>query len=253
MESIFVSIVIKIKKNLIAILMILFIIMLILYSKSNIEAAKDGVNIWINHVFPCLFPFFVATEILCNTNVLNILGKYLEKITSKLFRVSGEGAFILIMGIICGYPTGAKIVADLRKQKVLTLEEAERLIAFTNNSGPLFILGTVGVSLLNSQHLGYILLISHIISCLVVGFVFRNWKKGILYSQNKMVEKENKNVDIKNFGEILGNSVRNSIKNIVHIGGFIVLFSVIISMLNTSGAFKLIPNQIRKIRFGWND
>ena len=57
-----------------------------------------------------------------------------------LFNVPGEGAFPLIMGIISGYPVGAKIVTNFRKNGTVTKEEGERLITFTNNSGPLFII-----------------------------------------------------------------------------------------------------------------
>ncbi len=120
----------------------------------------------------------------------------------------------------------------------MTAEEAERLIAFTNNSGPLFVLGTVGVSLLSNKKIGYILLISHIISCLFVGIIFRNWKKSSSISSKKSTINNRKNVDIKDFGGILGESIRNSIVTILNIGGFIVIFSVIISILNSSGFFK---------------
>ena len=146
----------KIKKNLISIIILIFIIFLVIYSKENIIAVKNGLELWVNNVIPSLFPFFIATEILCNTNIINILGKILEKPVKFFFNVPGESSFALIMGIISGYPSGAKIVANLKSKEVLSLEEAERLIAFTNNSGPLFILGTVGVSLLNNNKIGYI-------------------------------------------------------------------------------------------------
>lgn len=106
-KSIFIKI-LDLKKNLISFIAIIFIITLILYSKSNIEAVKDGLQLWINNVVPSLFPFFVATEILCCTNVISILGRTLEKPVSKVFNVPGEGAFALIMGIISGYPSRCK-------------------------------------------------------------------------------------------------------------------------------------------------
>ncbi len=59
----------------------------------------------------------------------------------------GIGAYAFIMGIISGYPVGAKIVTEFRKNGNCSRAEAERLLAFTNNSGPLFIIGTVGVSM----------------------------------------------------------------------------------------------------------
>ena len=60
-----------------------------------------------------------------------------------LFNVPGEGAFAFLMGLISGYPVGAKIVTDLKDNNLCTTEEAERMLCFTNNSGPLFIIGTV--------------------------------------------------------------------------------------------------------------
>lgn len=228
-------------KKLIAIFSLCFIISLIIFSESNNEAVIKGLDLWINNVFPSLFPFFIATEILCNTNIIYLMGKVLEKPVSKVFNVPGEGAFALIMGTISGYPTGAKIVTNLKSQNRLTLEESERLLAFTNNSGPLFIIGTVGTSLLNNTHLGYILLISHLISCILVGVIFRNWKRtnGMITKNILEIKKQENSNEYKDFGEILSDSIRNSIITIVNIGGFIVLFSVILSILNNSGFFKI--------------
>ena len=57
----------------------------------------------------------------------------------------GIGAFALTIGITSGYPVGAKVTSDLYKDNNCTKEEAERLIAFTNSSGPLFIISAVGI------------------------------------------------------------------------------------------------------------
>lgn len=226
------------RKKIITIFTIVFIIMLVINSRTSIEAAKMGLKTWTNNVFPCLFPFFVATEILTKTSFIVIFGKILEKPTKVLFNVTGESSFALIMGMICGYPTGAKIVSELKKNGVITKIEAERLIAFTNNSGPLFIIGTIGVSFLKNQRLGYILLISHLISCVLVGIIFRNWKKGEK-SLKRSFSQQTINNNNLNFGEILGEAIKNSLITISNIGGFIVIFAVIISM------FSFAPNAIR--------
>ena len=77
-----------------------------------------------------------------------------NKIMRPIFNVPGIGAYALFMGIISGYPIGAKIVTNFRNENLCTKEEAERLITFTNNSGPLFILGTVGVTLFYDSSIG---------------------------------------------------------------------------------------------------
>ena len=121
----------------------MFTACLVLFSKSNLSAAKDGIYLWANSVVPSLFPFFVATELLTYTSIISILGKHLNKLMRPIFNVPGEGAFALLMGIISGYPVGAKIVCKLKEDGKCSDIEAERLLSFTNNSGPLFIIATV--------------------------------------------------------------------------------------------------------------
>lgn len=152
------------------------------------------------------------------------------------------------MGIISGYPTGAKIVTDFRKKGICTKEECERLLAFTNNSGPLFIVGTIGISLFGNAKIGILLLLTHILACISVGFLFRFWKrKKVKKTKNSILKIEpnsskisNNSVTFSNLGEILGNSIMTSINTVLLIGGFIVLFSVIISILNQSNIIHYI-------------
>ncbi len=236
-------IVVSLKKYIVSIISVIFIVTLVLYSKSNMQAAKEGLELWATSVLPSLFPFFVATEILCSTNIIYLAGKFFSKSVKKIFNVPGEGAIALIMGIISGYPTGAKIVVNFRENDICTKEEAERLLAFTNNSGPLFIIGTVGISLFGNIKIGYILLFSHILSCLIVGYIFRNWKKDYSHSRifSKKEEKQ-KQIRLRDLGEILGSSIKKSIGTILNIGGFIVIFSVILSILKSGGFFNIIEN-----------
>ena len=159
-----------------------------------------------------------------------------------LFNVQGESAIALILGTISGYPIGAKIVCNLKNEKIISKIEAERLIAYSNNSGPLFILSTVGISLFGNKRLGFILLVSHIGASLLVAYFFKFWKKEKLEISFKETNLTSQNLPIKlsNFGEILGNSIKSSISNIISVGGFIVTFSVILSILNTSGIIQFI-------------
>ena len=162
-------IVFKIKKLFIPACICLFTMFLLVFSNSNLSSAKTGLSLWANSVVPSLLPFFIATELLGYTNVVSILGKLLNKFMRPVFNVPGEGAFPFIMGIISGYPMGAKIVSDFKNQGICTNEEAERLLAFTNNSGPLFIIGTVGIGLFKDTNTGILLFLTHILACITVG------------------------------------------------------------------------------------
>jgi sporulation integral membrane protein YlbJ len=135
---------------------------------------------------------------------------------------------------------------DFRKNNICTKEECERLLSFTNNSGPLFIVGTVGVSMFGNSTIGFLLLITHLLASITVGFIFRFWKSNLEYVSNinYSYTYSKDNFSLSNLGKIIGNSISNSINTILLIGGFVVLFSVIISILKTSQLINLFANCI---------
>ena len=228
---------INLKKNIIPIIFILFTICLIIFSKSNILAVKKALNIWANSVVPSLFPFFIATELLNHTNMPRLIGNMFNKIMRPLFNVPGIGAYALFMGIISGYPVGAKIITNFRTNHLCTKEEAERLLAFTNNSGPLFILGTVGITLFHDSSIGLLLLFTHIVACISVGIIFRFWKINIKQKRNTDILETN--ITFTSLGELISKSILSAINSIVLIGGFIVLFSIIFSILQKTHILSL--------------
>lgn len=103
--------------------------------------------------------------------------------------------------------------------------------------------------------IGLLLLITHILSCITVGFIFRFWKKSFKtsYSLNKF--STNKEVSFSDLGEIFSTSITSSIKTILMIGGFIVLFSVILSILKDSRILSILGTVVYPIfkLFGINN
>ena len=143
MKFIFLSL----KRNILPFIFVLIAICLVVFSKTNLAATTNGLTLWATCVVPSLFPFFVITNLLSHTKVVSFMGKLLDKFMRPLFNVPGIGGFAFVMGLISGYPVGAKIVSDFRENGSITKDEGERMLAFTNNSGPLFIISSVGISL----------------------------------------------------------------------------------------------------------
>ena len=87
--------------------------------------------------------------------------------------------------------------------------------------------------------IGLLLLITHILACITVGIIFRFWKFGKkssdYVSTKTSASSKYRNVSFSNLGEVLGKSITNSISTILMIGGFVVIFSSIISILKSSG------------------
>ncbi len=252
----------SLKKNFISMLFVLITFLLVIFSESNLIATKHSLELWAFTVVPSLFPFFVITNLLAQTKVVSFIGKFFDRLMKPLFNVPGIGGFAFVMGLISGYPVGAKIVSDFRNQNLVSKDEGERLLAFTNNSGPLFILSSVGIGLFGNIRIGLLLLFTHILACITVGVLLGKFsKKGNeefrrihnikmnsknksdLYSQE--IKKHNNDISLKNLGEILSNSINNSISTIFLIGGFVVIFSVIISILNKTNILQLFSNFLK--------
>lgn len=158
------------------------------------------------------------------------------------------------MGLICSSPVGAKITLELYENKLVTKNEAERILAFTNNTGPLFIIGTTGILLFGNKIIGYLLLITHILASLTVGIILGiksriNNETSISYNKNyykdSIIKSESDyNLDL---GSVISTGIKKSIALTIQIGGFMVLFAVIISILNKSNVFNFIELLLEKL------
>ena len=243
-------IILSLKRNILPCIFFVIAICLVVFSRTNLSAATNGLTLWATCVVPSLFPFFVITNLLSHTKIVTFTGKLLDKLMRPIFNVPGIGGFAFVMGLISGYPVGAKVVSDFRENGLVSKDEGERMLAFTNNSGPLFILSSVGIGLFGDTKTGLLLLCTHILSCITVGIIlgkfsrksddeFRIRKKLELQKlKDDRISKSSNNITLKNLGEVLGNSINSAISTILMIGGFVVIFSVIISILNTTNTLE---------------
>ncbi|MEG1778158.1 MAG: sporulation protein, partial [Angelakisella sp.] len=107
------------------------------------------------------------------TGLAEYIGRFFEAPMRLLFGVPGACAPAFILGIIGGYPVGAKTALTLYQNRLCSKTEAERLLAFCNNCGPAFILGTVGSAVFGDMRVGILLYASHILASIAVGIIFR--------------------------------------------------------------------------------
>lgn len=237
---------------------LLFAICLLIMPTETVAASKRGLDIWTGSVFPSLLPFFITGEILIGFGVVHFIGVLFEPIMKPIFNVPGVGSFIWAMGMASGYPAGAKFTARMRQEGHLNKVEAERLIAFTNASNPLFIIAVVSVSFLKAPSLGLLLVIAHYGSNLLVGFLMRFYK---IEEQSSVREKSTKGIwrrafetlhqtriqESKPFGKLFGDAVIHSVQTLLMIGGFIMIFSVFSSVLIETGVLVWISQLLESV------
>lgn len=163
----------KVKNILFAALLAVFAAALLLFPAQSADAAREGLSLCFRSVLPSLFPFFVLSSLLVSGGAAESLGRALEPVMRPLFYLGGAGAGALSLGLVGGYPVGARTVAELYRAGRLPRVEAERLLGFCNNAGPGFILGICGGTVLQSARAGAYLYLVHAASAVLTGVLLR--------------------------------------------------------------------------------
>ncbi|HLR21378.1 MAG TPA: sporulation integral membrane protein YlbJ [Tissierellaceae bacterium] len=230
------------KKRMFQFILLALVLSIIANPSLAVDSAKDGAYLWFNTLLPSLLPFLILSELFISSGFVEVFGKLLGNIMKPIFNVPGSGAFPLLVSSISGYPIGAKLTSDLRKNKYINKTEANRLISFTSTSGPLFILGSILIGMLNMPELGTLMILPHYLGTITVGIIFRFYKRSanpqssvsITHPQAKEANIKNTNLEIDSIGKLISRSVKQSMDSIILIGGFIILYSVIIEILLAS-------------------
>ena len=225
-------------------------ICMFLFPEAAYQGASNGIRTWVTHLLPSLLPFFIVANLLFSLGFVRFLGVLLEPIMRPVFRLPGEAGFALALGFTSGFPMGAILTTSLYEQNLCTDEEAARLAAFTNNSSPLFLLTAVPVSMLHAPELGILLLSAHYAANLTIGILLRftSCKTQFIQAQPDCHLLRNAFAQLLQYqkehtasiGTILGQAIQKGISSIVQIGGFVLFFSVLLSMLEASGILTLL-------------
>lgn len=204
----------------------------------NFKSVKNTTELFLSNVFPSLFPFILFTEITLKTGIISEISKYLSFIP-KIFKVSSNCAMPILLGYLCGFPSGAKAIDTMLGNKQITRNDASILASFVNNCSPIFILTTVGISMMGNITIGIILLIAHFLSSLLIGIVYSRIHYtniiheknsfSISYVENSCKRGEKEIVFLPNMTkfEILQKSMLNTFITLGYILGFMVIFNLL--------------------------
>lgn len=203
---------------------------LIAYPGEAVDAAGNGVELCLNVILPSLFPFFVLSTLCVELGMIHMLGKLTEPLMRPLFRVSGACAGAFLLGIVGGYPVGARTAIAMYQKGECPKQEAERLLSFCNNSGPAFILGVVGAGIFSSSAVGLWLYGAHVLSSVLVGILFRFYGK-----ESPASVKIKKMHPESSFPNAFTDSVKTAFSGTLNICAFVIFFTVLIRMLFLTG------------------
>lgn len=200
-------------------------VLMVIFPTIAICSARKGISLWISNVLPALLPFFICANFLQNLGVIS------------LFR---SGTFPFAMSVLSGYPMGAKIVGDLRRDGEISLKEAKRLMSFCSTSGPAFMVGAVGAGMLGSGFLGGIIAVSHYIGAFINGIVYTR-----LLGREAAVRPEAGERKLRRYSmqEAFTDAILMSFKSLGIVLAYIVLFMLVTDLLHMCGIFSLVEGQ----------
>lgn len=207
---------------------------------ASMQAARDGLALCYNVIIPSLFPFFVLSSLVVELGLAGYLGRLLEGVMRPLFNVNGACASAFALGFIGGYPVGAKTAINLYEKGMCTKTEAERLLAFCNNSGPAFILGVVGAGVFASSRVGVLLYLAHAAASACIGMLFRFYRA--VPGGQSAQPRPRPQFRAQHFSAAFTGAVKGAFLSTLNICAFVVFFTVVIRLLFLSG---LLPGLAR--------
>lgn len=209
----------------------------VIFPKNCMIAAFNGAKLFVNAIVPSLFPFMVICNLLVYFQGIELYGKILGPLICKPFNLSKNSSFPIVASILCGYPVGAKYCSQLYTLGYIDKAEYERLINIASNAGPLFILGSVGGTMLGDVKLGYIILLSNYISALAIAIL--TYKKPLTKNSVTFLPT---NRSSKNLGDAIRISVNDSVNSVLMVGGYVISFSVLIEIIKNNAFSSIILN-----------
>lgn len=221
------------QKNLTPLLCSLVFFAFLLYPSLVISGASEGVLLWFYTGLPNLFPFFVITNLLISTGGFQVISHIFAPLCSKCFKVSADGAIVILGGFLCGYPMGAKMTADLFQKSRISEQEGNYLLSFCNNASPMFIIGFFVTQKLKIPSLALPSLLILFLSPIFCSFFFRKFH----IKEQKIVGTLNQGKKVRlpsrDFIGCFDFAIWNGMETILKIGGYIIFFSILAKLCSS--------------------
>ncbi len=222
---------------------ILFFLIMLLCPQEVFFGASKGLLLWFQTVLPTLLPFMILSGLLISTNSIVYLDRIFGPFFRRLFRTSENASFAIIAGFLCGYPMGAKVTADLLRQGRISKTEGQYLLSFCNNTSPMFIISYIVWQNFQDKSLLvptlFLLFLTPILSSILFYPFYHKKQKTSSPEKNSSdsTKKQAPHICIK--FQMLDTCIMNSFEAITKIGGYIMLFSILISLLSSAPLQKI--------------
>ncbi len=209
------------KKNILMLIILMSSAVIIIASSEQARnGAAKGLALAENTIIPSLLPLLIIFFIIMKSSAKDIIAKYFGFISTYIFNLPQVTFPAIFFGLIGGYPTGVLLTDELLSNGEIDEKQARRMIRFNFCGGCGFIITAVGSAVLGSIKIGMILFASNVLSSLTIGIILsftekRNNQPFYSFSEDK------------DFGDVLISATESSVRSVLNITAFIILFSTL--------------------------
>lgn len=204
---------------------------LLRFPEEAFQASASGVTLWFFHVLPSLLPFMILSDFFIHTGLASVLLRKIKGIFRFLFGLSMYGSYAFLLGLLCGYPMGAKLTADLLREEKITESEAQYLLTICNNPGPMFISSYLLADTLHLSRATGRTFLALYLSLFLTSLIFRLILKPDCQDITALSVSPSSDSLRKSLSHMIDASIMYAFETITRLGGYIILFSILASLV----------------------
>lgn len=206
---------------------LLLFVLILSYPALSLSYAANGLKLWFDRMVPTLFPFMLLSTVMIRQNLTEGFAAFLYPVAGRLYGMSRNCVYCLLLGFLCGFPMGARTIAEMYERKQLSKREAEFLLAFCNNIGPVyyisFFLPVTGLPLKKLPFFLFGMYGIPLIYGIFVRYTGFLLPKGQFLSGNDRLATGQP----ESFQKSLDHAMQGAIAGITTLGGYMILFNLL--------------------------
>lgn len=232
------------KRFVLTAVIIILIFEILMFPQDAMFYAATGLTLWFDTMIPALFPFMVISSLIIRLDIAPQIVSFLHPLLRLLFRTNHYCEYAIVMGFLCGYPMGAMIVRDLLKENKITTTQADYLLAFCNNIGPVFFCSVVLPLFERKYH--FLLLVGMYIIPFLYGIFLRYTFYKNIFEQSCIIQTSS--IPEKNsFSTAFTGAMNQAVSSVLFLGACMIFFN----MLRFLPAKICQDNMILQTFFSW--
>lgn len=202
-------------------------VILTVFSDTASAAVSRALSVCAERLLPSLFPYMVVSSLLVSTGAADAISRKLP--AARIFGLPAAASSAVILGLLCGFPLGAKTAAELYERGTVGKNEAEALISVSNNTGPSFVVSVIGAAFWQSAAFGWWLYAAQAVFGIAAGIIVNK----VIYKLPPAGDayRTLRATGEKKSSSVFVDAVRGAVGASLSVCGFVMTFAVIIDYI----------------------